>query len=147
MFKKMIILCASLLIPFILFAKPILVELNQTGCQFLEPEKTDHKYAPKKSLDCKEINRKTSDQRMETVKPLKLKAGKYVFRVKNKNVPYPLGFWFRGTGLKRIFLPSVSGGGIKTGATKDYEIDLKPGTYIYSCPLNPTPNYPVIVEE
>jgi hypothetical protein len=46
-----------------------------------------------------------------------------------------------------VTLPSVSGGGLKMGKTQDYAIDLKPGEYLYSCPLNPTPNYPLIVEE
>ena len=36
---------------------------------------------------------------------------------------------------------------LKTGKTVDYVIDLKPGEYLYSCPLNPTPNYPLIVED
>jgi hypothetical protein len=66
--------------------------------------------------------------------------------VTNKNVPNGLGFWIRGSGLGRITLPSVSGGGLNKGITKDYVIDLKPRKYIYSCPLNPTPDYPLIVK-
>jgi len=42
---------------------------------------------------------------------------------------------------------SVSGGGLSTGKTKDYKVTLKPGEYFYSCPLNPTPNYRVVVEK
>lgn len=78
---------------------------------------------------------------------MKLKSGKYIFRVTNKNVPYPLGFWLRGAGLQRITLPGISGGGLTTGNTKDYQIILKSGKYVYSCPLNPTPDYPIIVEK
>ena len=43
-------------------------------------------------------------------------------------------------------MTSVSGGGLKTGVTKDYEVQLEPGEYIYSCPLNPTPNYRIVVK-
>ncbi|MGP1614552.1 MAG: hypothetical protein ACTS5Y_05780, partial [Pollutimonas bauzanensis] len=72
--------------------------------------------------------------------------GRYIFRVTNKDVPYELGFWLRGAGLTgRATLPSVSGGGLTQGVTKDYAIELKPGEYAYSCPLNPTPDYRLIV--
>ena len=54
----------------------------------------------------------------------------------------------RGDGIvNRATLPSVSGGGLGTGQTRDYEIDLKPGEYVYSCPLNPTPDYKLVVAE
>ena len=66
----------------------------------------------------------------------------------NKNVPYELGFWLRGDGLmSRLRLPSVSGGGLMNGETQDYEIDLPPGVYVYSCRLNTTPDYKIIVKE
>jgi hypothetical protein len=62
-------------------------------------------------------------------------------------VPYELGFWLRGASLiDRARLPSVSGGGLTTGRTQDYAVDLKPGRYVYSCPLNPTPDYALIVK-
>lgn len=124
-----------------------IIELTQTGCQFLEPEGKDHKFQTASADDCITINRSSGDKRLEGVKLLKLKPGKYIFRVKNKNVPYLLGFWLRGVGLQRILLPSVSGGGIVTGGSQDYQVILKPGKYLYSCPLNPTPDYPLIVEE
>jgi hypothetical protein len=61
-------------------------------------------------------------------------------------VPYELGFWLRGEGVVgRATLPSVSGGGLTTGKTQDYAIELKPGNYVYSCPLNPTPDYKLVV--
>jgi hypothetical protein len=75
-----------------------------------------------------------------------LKPGKYLFRVTNKNVPYPLGFYLRGSGLGRLTLPKVAGGGLELGKTQDYEITLKEGNYVYSCPLNPTPNYKLAVK-
>jgi len=79
-------------------------------------------------------------------RPLELKPGDYVFRVTNKNVPYELGFWLRGASAAgRLTLPSVSGGGLVPGKTQDYKIALKPGEYVYSCPLNTTPDYKLIV--
>ena len=122
------------------------IELTQTGCQFLEPEGKDHGYKPTSAADCKTINNENGDARLANVEPLTLKPGKYIFRVTNQNVPYGLGFWLRGTGVKRVVLPSVSGGGLAKGTTQDYEIELKPGEYVYSCPLNPTPDYPIVVK-
>jgi len=121
------------------------IELTQTGCQFLEPEGIDHEFKTRRARDCETINKKTSKKRLKAAKPLELKAGEYRFRVFNKNVPYELGFWLRGTGFGRVTLPSTSGGGIKTGQYQDYTITLKAGEYVYSCPLNPTPDYPLIV--
>jgi len=124
------------------------IDLTQTGCQFVESENgVDHGYTPKAAADCKTINSNSGDQRLAQAETLKLKPGKYVFRVTNKNVPYELGFWLRGDSLiDRATLPSVSGGGVTTGTTKDYAITLKPGEYVYSCPLNPTPDYRLVVD-
>jgi hypothetical protein len=124
------------------------IDLTQTGCQFVESENgVDHGYSPTAASDCKAINADTGDQRLAKAETLKLTPGKYIFRVTNKNVPYELGFWLRGDGLvDRATLPSVSGGGLTTGATKDYAITLEPGEYVYSCPLNPTPAYSLVVE-
>ena len=126
--------------------KPKVITLTQTGCQFLEPEGMDHHYKTSKKADCEKINAKTEDKRLAKAKVLKLKPGKYIFRVKNENVPYMLGFYLRGQGLGRLTLPKTSGGGLYKGVTKDYEITLKPGKYIYSCPLNTTPDYKIEVE-
>ena len=43
--------------------------------------------------------------------------------------------------MSRLRLPSVYGGGLMNGETQDYEIELKPGVYVYSCPLNTKPDY------
>ena len=58
-----------------------------------------------------------------------------------------MGFWLRGAGaVGRVTLPSVSGGGLSEGKTLDYEIELTEGEYLYSCPLNPTPDYRLVVK-
>lgn len=135
--------------PAALAAGPTVIELTQTPCQFLESEGgVDHHYTSAKKADCEAINKASGAERVAAAKPLTLRPGKYVFRVTNRNVPYGLGFWLRGDGIvNRATLPSVSGGGLTTGATKDYEVELKPGEYVYSCPLNPTPDYKLVVEE
>lgn len=130
-------------------AAPTVIELNQVPCQFLEPEgEVDHGFQSSSSADCEKINARTADERLADVEPLVLAPGEYIFRVTNRNVSYPLGFWLRGESLiARATLPSVSGGGLTPGTTIDYRITLEPGEYVYSCPLNPTPDYPVVVRE
>lgn len=130
-------------------AAATVVELTQTPCQFLESEGgVDHGYKSARKADCDKINGDTGATRLAAATTMTLKPGKYVFRVTNSNVPYGLGFWLRGDGIiNRATLPSVSGGGLAMGTTKDYEIELKAGEYVYSCPLNPTPDYKLIVAE
>lgn len=123
------------------------ITLTQVPCQFLESEGVDRAFISRSISDCEAINAKTADKRLAEAKTIRLKPGRYVFHVVNKDVPYELGFWLRGaTLLSRATLPSVSGGGIKPGGSRDYEIELKPGEYLYSCPLNPTPDYALIVQ-
>lgn len=129
-------------------AGPTVIELTQVPCQFLESEDGKNRaYRSSRKEDCEAINAKTATERLAQAKPIVLKPGQYIFRVTNRDVPYELGFWLRGAGLAgRITLPSVSGGGLTTGKTQDYRIELKAGEYLYSCPLNTTPDYRLIVE-
>ena len=121
------------------------IPLTQTGCQFVETESQDYQFTPTKAEDCRQINQDSLASRESTFKPLSLPAGEYVFQVSNQDVPYELGFYLRGQGANRATLPSVSGGGLEKGVTKDYRVTLRPGKYWISCPLNPTPDYPLIV--
>jgi hypothetical protein len=115
-------------------SSPQIINLTQVGCQFIESEN------------------KTGAKRLTAAKVLELTPGAYKFRVVNKNVPYELGFWLRSKGydwrnpLHKLTKTSVSGGGLIQGMTKDYEVTLKPGEYVYSCPLNTTPNYRLVVK-
>ncbi|PIW26494.1 MAG: hypothetical protein COW30_14820 [Rhodospirillales bacterium CG15_BIG_FIL_POST_REV_8_21_14_020_66_15] len=139
-----------------LFGTPVLaaeiITLTQTPCQFVETEGGDLGFKSQASADCESINAKTATERLAKAKVLRLKPGEYVFRVTNKNVPYDLGFWIREhdynwlNPLHKATKTSVSGGGLAPGTTKDYKVTLKPGEYLYSCPLNPTPNYRIVVE-
>ncbi|MBE9527932.1 MAG: hypothetical protein IME99_01695 [Proteobacteria bacterium] len=120
------------------------VTLTQTPCTIIEAEVTPRRYVSNSIDDCVQVNSETASEREQKV--LRLSPGPTVFSVTNKDVPYPLGFWLRGKGLGRLTLPSVSGGGLATGHTKEYAVDLVPGKYLYSCPLNPTPDYLLVVE-
>ncbi len=129
------------------------IELTQTGCQFLEPEGTDHDYETTKKADCEAINARTADERLAKSEVLRLKPGEYLFRVTNRDVPYELGFWVRSVGydwrnpVHKLTKASVSGAGLTLGKTQDYAVTLEPGEYVYSCPLNTTPDYKLIVTE
>jgi hypothetical protein len=130
------------------------IELTQTGCQFLESENgVDLGYTPQSADDCKTINADTGDERLADAKVLELAPGTYTFRVSNTDVPYELGFWIResdyqlGNPVHKLTKTSVSGGGLVEGMSKDYEVELEPGEYLYSCPLNPTPNYKIVVKD
>jgi len=146
-FQTTVIACTLILPSGALRAQPIVIGLTQTPCQFVESENgVDHGYRSTNSADCEKINSRSGTERVERAKVIDLKPGKYVFRVGNKNVPYELGFWLRGESIiEHARLPSVSGGGITPGKSKDYVVELRPGNYVYSCPLNPTPDYKLVV--
>ncbi|WP_135075614.1 hypothetical protein [Terasakiella sp. SH-1] len=129
------------------------IELTQTPCQFIEGENgMDHGFQSNSSADCDKINAQTKDKRLADARPLTLKAGTHTFRVTNKNIPYTVGFWLRDKDynwknpLHKLSKTSVSGGGLTQGVSKTFTVDLKPGEYLYSCPLNPTLDYKLIVK-
>jgi len=133
-------------------AEPMVIALTQTGCQFLESENgVDHGFKTAKAADCDAINARTGAERLAQARTLELTPGTYVFRVTNRDVPYELGFWLRDRDydwrnpLHKLTKTSVSGGGLALGKTQGYEVELEPGEYVYSCPLNPTPNYRLVV--
>ena len=133
--------------------KPTVIELTQIACQFLESENgVDHGFTTSKKADCEAINGETGAERLAEAKVIELEPGTYVFRVTNQDVPYELGFWLREhdynwkNPLHKLTKTSVSGGGLAPGTTKDYEVVLEPGEYLYSCPLNTTPDYRLVVK-
>jgi hypothetical protein len=134
-------------------SKVAIVTLTQTGCQFIESENgVDHEFKTTKKADCDKINAMTAKRRLAKAKILKLKPGKYVFRVTNRDVPYELGFWLRSKGydwrnpIHKFTKISISGDGMFIGKTLEYKVTLEAGEYVYSCPLNTTPDYRLIVE-
>lgn len=133
-------------------ADPQVIELTQVACQFLEAENgVDYDFRTKEKADCETVNQTTGTARLAEAHPLTLAPGRYIFRVTNLDVPYELGFWLREhdynwkNPIDKLTKLSVSGGGLTPGTTKDYEVELEPGEYLYSCPLNPTPDYRLIV--
>jgi hypothetical protein len=128
------------------------IALTQVPCQFVESENgVNRGFRTVRKADCEAINDRTGGQRLAEARVLRLKPGDYVFRVTNRDVPYELGFWLREKGydwrnpLHKLTKTSVSGGGLMPGKTKDYKVTLEPGEYVYSCPLNPTPDYRLVV--
>ena len=114
------------------------ITLTQTPCQFVETEGADHGYKSTSKADCNKINENSGADRIAKAQVLTLKPGAYTFKVTNKNVPYDLGFWLRGQGVVgRATLPSVSGGGLSTGTTKDYNITTETGQILFLMPAKP----------
>jgi len=84
---------------------------------------------------------------------VKLKPGSYQFEVVNKGVDHEVAFFLQkesdkenkefSSALKHSGLPKLlkNGESAKTGV-----VELSKGKYVYSCPLNPTPHYTIIVE-
>ena len=84
---------------------------------------------------------------------LNLTAGKYQFRVVNKNVDKDLGFVIqkeedKDADVMETAVPnSFTTASVKKGEVQyTGVVELKDGNYVYSCPLNPTPHYKLIVK-
>lgn len=85
-----------------------------------------------------------------TQKSITLSAGVYVFEISNNNVDHAVGFVLAPQGkvdaanhIKAAYVTSP----VKTnGKSRTQEVTLTKGTYVYFCPLNPTPEYILIVE-
>lgn len=127
------------------------VTLTQTPCQFIEPEGGDRHFVSTRKADCVAENKASGADRVSKSHVITLTPGDYIFRVTNQTVPYSLGFWLREADydwknpLHKLTKISISGGGLATGVTRDYEVTLEPGEYLYSCPLNTTPDYKLVV--
>lgn len=86
-------------------------------------------------------------------KQLSLKPGKYQFRVVNKDVDKDLGFVIQKEAdknadvMKTAIPSSFTTTYVKKGKAEYTGIvELKEGNYVYSCPLNPTPHYSIVVD-
>ena len=130
-----------------------IIPLTQVACQFIESEGgVDHGYETMRKADCDRINAQTGAERVAEAEILRLSSGEYTLRVTTQDVPDELGFWRREkvydwrNPIHQISKISISGGGLTTGSVKDYTVELTPGEYLYSCPLNTTPDYRLIVE-
>ncbi|WP_298507815.1 cupredoxin domain-containing protein [uncultured Kordia sp.] len=85
-----------------------------------------------------------------TQKSITLSEGTYVFEIANTGVGHDVGFVLAPKGktdaanhIKNAYVTEV----VKNNATgHSKEVKLKKGEYVYFCPLNPTPQYTLIVE-
>lgn len=82
---------------------------------------------------------------------LRLPAGRYVFRVRNRGVDHPVSLRLApvedsgaiGEPLPAAAPPAPVGDG---AAAEGGVVELRPGRYSYRCALNPTPHYFLTVE-
>lgn len=86
------------------------------------------------------------DEGVYTTTSLELAPGDYIFEVTNNSVDKDLGFYLQDAtdaGVENSGLQELIGNGetSRTGV-----VHLTPGTYQYSCPLNPTPHYTLVVK-
>ncbi|ALJ05761.1 hypothetical protein APS56_11770 [Pseudalgibacter alginicilyticus] len=85
-----------------------------------------------------------------TQKSITLSEGTYIFEIANKNIDHEVGFVLAPKGKPEAKHHIKSAYVTKPVATNSTEsskiVDLKKGEYIYFCPLNPTPQYTLIVQ-
>ncbi|MEP3371933.1 MAG: hypothetical protein ABJO28_12445 [Maribacter dokdonensis] len=84
---------------------------------------------------------------------LELTAGKYKFRVVNKDVDKDLGLAIqkkedKGKDLMKTAIPTAFTSAFVKKGKAEYSgvVELKKGKYVYFCPLNPTPYYNLTVK-
>lgn len=83
-------------------------------------------------------------------KTLTLDEGTYIFEIENMNVAHEVGFVLAPKGktdeanhIKSAYVTAP----VQTGTTsKTQEVTLTKGEYVYFCPLNPTPEYTLVVK-
>ncbi len=79
---------------------------------------------------------------------LELPAGAYVFEIENHEVGKDVGFYLHAEGEKAPVKGSNKAGLVSNNSSsKTQTVMLEPGVYKYSCPLNPTPEYTLVVKE
>ncbi|PQB05283.1 hypothetical protein [Aureitalea marina] len=83
-----------------------------------------------------------------TQQTLKLKPGSYIFEVTNKGIDHAVGFVLAPKSDPDAHIQSAYvTKAIAKGATERSNTTvLTKGEYVYFCPLNPTPQYKLIVE-
>ena len=87
-----------------------------------------------------------------TQKKLTLKEGKYIFEIANNNVGHKVGFVLVPKGkdaskpenhIKTAYVTKV----VENNTKETSKVTtLTKGEYVYFCPMNPTPQYTLIVE-
>ena len=83
-----------------------------------------------------------------TQKQITLSEGTYIFEIANNNVGHNVGFVLAPKSnikahIKNAYVQEEVGNNTKQTSKK---VILKKGEYVYFCPLNPTPQYTLIVQ-
>lgn len=125
-----------------------MVTLHAKKCLIVEAEKDPVPLGAKDGATCARLTKATIEVRKRGFKRMRLKAGRYVFRIMNADVPWPIDFALRGAhGNKNLPRTGKAAKGAPQGQGLDYVIDLVPGVYVYASPMNGTPEYPLLVEQ
>lgn len=83
-----------------------------------------------------------------TQKTITLEEGQYIFEINNNNVGHEVGFVLApktnpDAHIKTAYVTKV----VKNNTTERSNVTtLAKGEYVYFCPMNPTPQYTLIVE-
>ena len=83
-----------------------------------------------------------------TQKEITLSEGTYIFEIANNNVGHNIGFVLAPKSDVKAHIKDAYVTAQVQNNTKETskEVTLKKGEYVYFCPLNPTPQYTLIVE-
>ena len=83
-----------------------------------------------------------------TQKQITLAEGTYIFEIANNNVGHNVGFVLALKSDVKAHIKNAYVTAQVQNNTKETskEVALKKGEYVYFCPLNPTPQYTLIVE-
>lgn len=115
---------------------PPTLRLSQAPCRFVEAE-PDASWDAAGPEDCRAFHQERFDGRGH--RAVRVDAGPWQIAVTNASVGRTVGLWLRSEDPSEA--PLVSSGGVEPGETLTWLVDLAPGRYLYSCPLNPTANY------
>lgn len=81
-----------------------------------------------------------------TTQGLTLAPGNYIFEVSNLEVDKGLGFYLQDASEAQVANSGVAALVEKGKTQRTGVVTLTEGTYHYSCPLNPTPQYTLMVK-
>lgn len=80
-------------------------------------------------------------------KNMTLTPGDYIFVIQNKEVGKDVGFYLHEADSKAPLANSDKAGLIPNNESRNTEVvTLSAGSYVYSCPLNPTADYTITVK-
>lgn len=109
------------------------VALTLSGCRFVEVEPTLEVGA---DADCLAVARRGTLGREAAV--VRAPAGRIEISLTNAG-DREAGIWIRASSQPGGAI--LSAGGVAAGTTGSWDVELAPGTYLYSCPLTPTAIY------